>query len=604
MTETSGREPGHALRLVQITDLHVVDETDNLTSGEVLVESLHQLVREARPDLIVASGDLTNRGTRRELEILKEALQSAGCPVYPLFAGHDGNEERKETGAPGTTWTRNWEAAIGPAYRSFDQGGQHFVLYPTEEGYFSPADQERKRQWLEDDLAAVPPGTRTTVVVHTPPTGELVEYLAQRGVGLILFGHWHSTKVYRHSGVVVAATPPLCFGGIDTSPRSYRVVDYPAEGDPALSLRSLGGPTAGPAVSAPAGAGCDLVWETTIPGGVHRAAMVAAPGERLLVSLRDEDDGTRAGVMALDAATGAEQWRTSAEASVKNRVALVDDERAAALTVTGQLCVLSVRDGSPLWQARLPGHPERWLFTAPTADEGRVYAGGKAGYGAHEADTGAPLWYTPLESSDNWSCYAGPHRVDDLLVCPVQRRGVVALDAGSGAVRWEQPAVLDYQFADPVVAGGTVYTGVGGGQLVALQVADGAEVWRVDLEAPYPAGLAVDGERLYATTPDGQVQARDAADGHLLWSTGTGPDILDLTPYRRGICSSLAAPAPLGDRVAVGANDGALYLLEASTGQVCERLDFGSPVSVGATALADGFCVGVLDGRVARYQLS
>ena len=33
-----------------------------LTSGEVLAEALQRLVREADPDLIVASGDLTDRG--------------------------------------------------------------------------------------------------------------------------------------------------------------------------------------------------------------------------------------------------------------------------------------------------------------------------------------------------------------------------------------------------------------------------------------------------------------------------------------------------------------------------------------------------------------
>ena len=79
--------------LVQITDTHVVTEGDMLTSAEVLAESLQQLVREADPDMIVASGDLTNRGELAELSRFREAVETVSTPVFPLFGGHDGNEE-------------------------------------------------------------------------------------------------------------------------------------------------------------------------------------------------------------------------------------------------------------------------------------------------------------------------------------------------------------------------------------------------------------------------------------------------------------------------------------------------------------------------------
>lgn len=589
-----------AFRLAQITDLHVVVEPERLTSAATLRESLARLDSEASPDFVVASGDLTNRGALAELRSLRQALASTSCPLFPLFAGHDGNEERHETGEAGGTLTRHWEEVLGPTYYSFDWGGRHFALYPTEEGYFSAADRRRKRAWLEADLARQPAGRQCTVIVHSPPTTAFIEELGRRGVSLILYGHWHSAKSFRHAGVAVAALPPLCFGGIDTSPRSYRLVDFADGGAPALALRCLGLPDLDPRT--PQLTGFERVWEAAVPGGVHRAAPVEAPGGRLLVSLRDEDLAGWGGVLCLDASTGGERWRVGTDASVKNRVALAGQDRAVALAVTGQLCAFDLADGRPMWETRLPGHPERWLFTAPVAAGGVVYAGGKAGYGAYSAATGEERWYTPLESSDNWSCYAGAHLAGDLLVCLVQRRGLVGLDRRTGEITWELAVGVEYLYGDPVLEGDVLFSGGEGGELVALRAGDGEVLWQRDLGAGYPAGLAADSEGLYVSTPDGQVQRRSRADGELVWSARTGADLLDLTPYRRGISSMLAAPVRVGEMVAVGANDGCLYLLDAGTGKLRARGAFGVPLTAAVTRLEDGFCAGTLDGRLVRYR--
>lgn len=589
-----------AFRLAQITDLHIVEESQGHASGEVLVESLALLEREASPDFVVASGDLTNRGTCGELGAMLDALRSASCPVFPLFAGHDGNEERHETGTPGTTLTRNWEKVVGPTYYSFDWGNTHFVLYPTEEGYFAPADQQRKRAWLEADLARVAGLGSICVIVHTPPTTSFIEELSQRGVSLILYGHWHSARSFEHAGVTVAALPPLCFGGIDTSPRAYRLVDYTGRGAAAVTLRYLGG--ADLTSRTPKIAGYEARWDVAVPGGMHRAAAVAAPGNRLLISLKDENGSRGGGIQCLDAADGSEVWRARTGASIKNRVALLGADRMVGLTVTGQLAAVALDDGEQLWVTALPDHPERWLYTSPEAADGIVYGGGKAGYGAYRGETGEPLWYTPLESSDNWSCYAGPHVAGDLLVCLVQRRGLLALARDSGETVWERPLGVEYLYADPVLADGVLYSGGDGGELLAMRAGDGEVLWRGALDAPYPAGLAVDGEGIYVSTPDGQVQRRALDGGALLWSVRTGADLLDLTPYRRGISSVLAAPTVIDGMVVVGANDGCLYLLEAAGGDLRERADFGMPLTAAATPMADGFCVGCLDGRLVRYR--
>ena len=137
--------------MAHISDTHVVLDEDR-TPGRMLSQDLRQLVREADPDLIVASGDLTDWGTLEELEQFRAAIESVSTPVLPMFGGHDGNQERfgdltvdelvalkhrreyakieeilkQREGEP---FTRNYEQVLGPPYYSFDRGRWHFVLY-------------------------------------------------------------------------------------------------------------------------------------------------------------------------------------------------------------------------------------------------------------------------------------------------------------------------------------------------------------------------------------------------------------------------------------------------------------------------------------------
>ena len=165
---------GQTFSVAHLADTHVGGYGDSKPLGRVVARDLQQLVEDAAPDLIVVCGDLTDWGTPPELNSYREAIRTVSTPVFSLFGGHDGNKERfgdltieelvelksKREYAKiqeivkkreGTTFTRNFEQALGPAYYSFDWGGRHFVLNPTE-SFFSPADERRKDSWFEADL--------------------------------------------------------------------------------------------------------------------------------------------------------------------------------------------------------------------------------------------------------------------------------------------------------------------------------------------------------------------------------------------------------------------------------------------------------------------
>ena len=73
-----------AARILHVSDLHVGTREDPQVEA-----ALARLTAELRPDVVVASGDLTNRGRRSEHERAHELLLSLGAPVLAVPGNHD-----------------------------------------------------------------------------------------------------------------------------------------------------------------------------------------------------------------------------------------------------------------------------------------------------------------------------------------------------------------------------------------------------------------------------------------------------------------------------------------------------------------------------------
>ncbi len=124
-----------------------------------------------------------------------------------------------------------------------------------------------------------------------------------------------------------------------------------------------------------------------------------------------------------------------------------------------------------------------------------------------------------------------------------------------------QAAASDrFILAQPVVAGGRIYTMDAGVTVSAFDARGGGQVWRADLtpddedDGLFGGGLAVDGDRIFATTPFGVVFALDAASGTEIWQARLPG------PMR-------SAPAASGGRVFAVTVDNQLFVLAAEDGR-------------------------------------
>ncbi|MBX3685276.1 MAG: metallophosphoesterase [Rhodocyclaceae bacterium] len=75
--------PRDSLRLIHLSDLHFGDQTQGSAAA------LKQAVRSLRPDLVVVTGDLSQRGRARELETARDFLDSFGVPWVATPGNHD-----------------------------------------------------------------------------------------------------------------------------------------------------------------------------------------------------------------------------------------------------------------------------------------------------------------------------------------------------------------------------------------------------------------------------------------------------------------------------------------------------------------------------------
>ena len=206
--------------IAQITDVHLGFDPDN--PGELNRQRLDQVLNVLcqgpnRPDLLLATGDLADKGDPESYRQLKEALGICPFPVWPCLGNHDDrtNFLQQFPEIPTADGFAQYEVDLGPL--------RLIVLDTLEEGRHGGAFCDTRVRWLTerlDEQVEKP----VIVVMHHPPFEVGIEWmdirpeepwvrrvasaLAGRGqVRAVLCGHLHRPMVTQWSGTTVAVCP-------------------------------------------------------------------------------------------------------------------------------------------------------------------------------------------------------------------------------------------------------------------------------------------------------------------------------------------------------------------------------------------------------------
>jgi outer membrane protein assembly factor BamB len=209
------------------------------------------------------------------------------------------------------------------------------------------------------------------------------------------------------------------------------------------------------------------------------------------------------------------------------------------------------------WRAPLASAPA----AAPVSDGERVFVSLRGGrLLALSLPSGRETWSVELVAVHRPALGGG-------LLFVATAADIRALDAATGALRWQVPA--GPLAAAPTWREGWLVAGTEAGEMLAMRAADGTIVWRRQM-GPLVAAPAIDGDSLLLPLADGTVTLANLMTGEVRWSRR-----LDGVP---------GAVLPDADRVFVGARDNHFYCLDARDGSVRWRWRTASDV-VGLAAV-------------------
>jgi len=223
--------------IAQITDFHikargkrayrVVDTAQCLADAVAALKAL-----EPAPDIVVATGDLTDFGRPEEYALLRELLAPLAQPAYLIPGNHDERDALRR-------------AFCGDAYFP----GEGFLHYTVEDRAVRLVALDTvipgegggrlcfdRLAWLDATLAAAPERP-TVIIMHHPPFATGIAHMdaiglegadafgqivaQHRQVERILCGHLHRSIQARIGGHATASTAPSTAHqvALDLSPR-------------------------------------------------------------------------------------------------------------------------------------------------------------------------------------------------------------------------------------------------------------------------------------------------------------------------------------------------------------------------------------------------
>jgi outer membrane protein assembly factor BamB len=196
---------------------------------------------------------------------------------------------------------------------------------------------------------------------------------------------------------------------------------------------------------------------------------------------------------------------------------------------SGLMHALSAATGELIWKRQVGS-----ISSRPIVFRGRVYVG---------TDDGSMVCLDAVDGEENWRystrgpVLQPPVVSDDLVLFSNEADHVYALDRETGKFRWQYKSETPEEFtlrghAGVAIDGELVFAGFADGTFVALRAATGSVAWIKSLKGEAERFVDVDatpvvaGERVFASSSGGGVFALDKTTGLILWRLrlpGAGP---------------------------------------------------------------------------------
>lgn len=309
---------------------------------------------------------------------------------------------------------------------------------------------------------------------------------------------------------------------------------------------------------------------------------------------------------------------------------------------------LAAAGGSRVVRVAIPTGTTVWrsdtgvkLSAGAGEGQGLVLAGGSKGeLLALDWVTGQLRWKVALSSEVTGRLLV----VSDTVIARTGDGRIHGLAIADGGRKWlytrNLPALSLRGSGGMVAQDDVLYAGFPGGKLVALNAANGAQLWEATVALPRGAtelervadvmgNPAVDGRQACAVAYQGRVACFDRRNGELLWARDTSSNsglamdernvyVTDdkdaVTAYGKSSGRAgwrqdklarreVTAPLALGNWVAVADGEGYVHLLSSEDGSFVARAKVDSGVHSAPVDIGPGFAVQTAKGSVIAFRI-
>ena len=246
---------------------------------------------------------------------------------------------------------------------------------------------------------------------------------------------------------------------------------------------------------------------------------------------------------------------------------------------------IDAASGRKLWHFETASHTE----SSPCVVDGRLFTGaGDDGVYCLDATTGALVWHfnEPVHIDANPIVVDGRLYVGSGVSRAHRRTEVLCLNAEDGTVVWRKPTNLPV-WGSPTIDRGQVFFGLGDGKLnrsapsfgaasgavLALDIADGRQLWRCDVAGAVLTRPAIDTSLVYVGSNDRNCYAIDRRDGTVHWKRDLGSPVV-------------AAPSVVGSQLYVVASGGRVSCLRGDRGDIVWTFDVAAYSGAGPQLLS------------------
>lgn len=591
-----------AFRFAWLSDTHV-------GSGDG-AEDLRNTVRDinSMSDLsfVLLSGDVTEYGSREQLELAKSILDDLKIPSHVIPGNHD--TKWSESGA--TDFARIWKAdRFVFKHEGFRFIGMHQgPLMKMGDGHWAPQDL----RWLEQTLNSVKPADQPIIFVTHYPIDEgianwyaALDLLQRHNTQVVLCGHGHANHQYLFEGI------PGVMGRSNLRAKAaiggYNIVDI-NDGKMSFSERTTGRATASPwhsvalrqhGLSTGTNAyprpdfSVNQRYPEVRPKWTHNTGFTIASSPALWKDLAIVGDASGT-VYGLGLDSGEPRWTFKARDAVYSTPA-IDSDVAVVGSADGRIYALRAATGKKVW-AYKTGRP---IVASPAIAQGTVYIGSSEGkFRALDLKSGEVVWEF---GGIKGFIETKPLVHEGKVIFGAWDGFLYALDARTGKLRWKwhgnnPGALLSPAACWPVAAHGKVFIVAPDRKMTALAEATGTEVWRTgDYVVRESIGLSEDQARCYVRSMNNFFYAFSTAADH--------PQKLWETDAQFGYDINSAMLIEKDGVVFYGTKNGLVFALSSATGAIHWQHKIGAGlVNTLAPLSADRVLATDFDGTVVLLE--